>query len=421
MYKIRHIYLLNSLFLLIFIISCGSCTTPKGYDISVNPKGLLAVGDTLYMISYDKKSNYIAKAVINNNGIARFAGKPALQSGMYTIVVDDGVITNLDFLISDTQSQKFTIVYDIENLANLRVFIGSKENEAFIRYKKQEAQTSDFKQYPMLSFFIKSITPVSETLDNKIHYFDNTDFSDNRTAKTPILEYKLYDYFFHVLNVLDTTELKQGIDSILYKAAFDEDVYRVSAAFLYDIYINSPLPDHGLIAEYIAKNYILSGFTSIFDSNFIDKVKSETNWINQNPVGSIAPDMKLQSISGDYMRLSDVKAKATILLFLDPDCGVCREVVPQVYKLYQTFKDKDITVYAVYLGYEVNEWKSYIISNKYDWINVWSDDNPEVIYQNYSLLGMPTIYLLDSEKRIIAKDIEIEALGDFLENVVNNK
>jgi thiol-disulfide isomerase/thioredoxin len=387
-------------------------------------------GDTLYLKAYKGKSLHtINKMALNEQGIARFTGEPALPCGMYAIGTKN-TGSSFDFLISDNQPQRFLVTYDTANIPQSIFYTGSKENTAFSEYRNKNGNSAfndivmSYKQYSMLSLYIKSHSDMEEYVLNKDaykqHYFDNIDFANECITRMPLLEGKLFEYFFHVLNPIDTTELKWGIDDVLNKAAANVEVYTFCTGFLYEIFIGSPLPGHEKIAEYIAYNYIFAGFTSVFDTDFVARVKSEINWVSMNPVGSIAPDVKLQSIAGDYIKLSDIKAKVTVLLFLDPDCSVCREVVPLVYAIYRDYKNKGLEVYAVYPGYEADLWKSYIIKEKLDWINVWGGDQPDIIFNNYNLLGLPAIYLLDNDKRIITKEISVEELDDLLNEIFEN-
>lgn len=407
------------------LILFENCASYKGYHITVQPKGMQP-GDTLYMGAYWGTSVLLYnKSTLNKQRIASFTGKKPLPSGMYSISAG-GENDGFDFLISDNQPQQFTVTYDTANIASSIKFYGSDENTAFTQYIYSDSVlTIDYnspkvQNYPMFQFYLRSTADIRHLVSNKDeyiqHYFDNIDFSDDRITRIPLLDNKLYNYFFHVLNPLDTAQLKHQVNNVLQKAANNVDTYNLCTEFLYNIFINSPLPDHDIIAQYIGNNYILNGYSNVFDSIFIERVKTDLNWIDKNSISSVAPDLKLQSISGDYIRLSDVQAPLTILFFIDPECGACKQITPRVYNLYKKYINS-VNVYAVYVGSNETLWKEYVIKQRLDWINVWTGENVNLVYNNYVILGMPTIYLLDGDKRILAKDILISTL----ENLLNEK
>jgi hypothetical protein len=87
--------------------------------------------------------------------------------------------------------------------------------------------------------------------------------------------------------------------------------------------------------------------------------------------------------------------------------------------LYQQYKSKGIQVFAVYEGSQTEEWLNYISTKKLDWINVYDPTGTEQIEQKYDIYAIPMIYLLDKDKKVIAKDVPIEQLEAYLQNKPN--
>lgn len=67
------------------------------------------------------------------NGQVQFKGKTALDKGVYTLVSQEKT-TYFDFLVDD--SQKFTVSFDRNDIANSLKCSGSKENEDMFAYLK---------------------------------------------------------------------------------------------------------------------------------------------------------------------------------------------------------------------------------------------------------------------------------------------
>ena len=62
-------------------------------------------------------------------------------------------------------------------------------------------------------------------------------------------------------------------------------------------------------------------------------------------------------------------------------------------------------------------WKEFIVKQETDsWINVIDLENKSNFRGKYNIMGTPRLYLLDEKKKIIAKQIDSEALNQILEN-----
>ena len=81
---------------------------------------------------------------------------------------------------------------------------------------------------------------------------------------------------------------------------------------------------------------------------------------------------------------------------------------------------------------ELTAWKNFIKENKLEgWINAYQTEadlnkeiqqgKPTTIRQLYDVFKTPTFYLLDANKKIIAKNLSIEQFNDFLVNSSNKK
>ena len=98
-----------------------------------------------------------------------------------------------------------------------------------------------------------------------------------------------------------------------------------------------------------------------------------------------------------------------------------------MHDLYLKYKDYGFKVFAVGTEYENVEWKKYIKTHNLTWINVSdSPENPNNIKDyplnfrnNYDVFSTPKIYLLDKDKKIVAKRIEDEQLDDYLKRVLD--
>ena len=110
----------------------------------------------------------------------------------------------------------------------------------------------------------------------------------------------------------------------------------------------------------------------------------------------------------------------TVLFFYDPDCGHCKTETPKVKEIVESYSNKNIEVYAICTEFDEELWKKFIKEQEIDkWINVIDLKNESNFRGKYNIMGTPRLYLLDSNKKIIAKQIDSESLGKILKNEFN--
>ena len=112
--------------------------------------------------------------------------------------------------------------------------------------------------------------------------------------------------------------------------------------------------------------------------------------------------------------LYDIKQKYTILYIFDPDCGLCKKETPKLIEFYNK-KKFDLEVYAVDADSSMAEMRKYIAETGMKWITVNGPRSYVGPYTDlYDSNSTPTLYVLDRDKKIIAKRPPIEKLEEFL-------
>ncbi|NDB36673.1 MAG: hypothetical protein EB023_15330 [Flavobacteriia bacterium] len=139
------------------------------------------------------------------------------------------------------------------------------------------------------------------------------------------------------------------------------------------------------------------------------------------------------------------------MYFWDPECGHCKTITPKLAKLYsEKMKARNVEVYAVgkAIGKDFEAWKKFIRENNLNFLNVAVTDNlykiakdkPESLvplypgdkdkpttleslnYQiTYDVFSTPKVFILDKDKKIIAKSLSMSQIEDLLDNLQGKK
>jgi thiol-disulfide isomerase/thioredoxin len=245
------------------------------------------------------------------------------------------------------------------------------------------------------------------------HFFDNIDFSDKRILDTPILKQKMGFYFRQMVSPLvDSTKVR--VNEVIGKTKANNEVYNWAVRYLYQFYRESPVLGNNEVYNFIGEKYILNEPQRWNDTTFVEKVRGRVAKAKLNPVGTLATSLKLQTPEGRLTDLYSIEASKTILLFFNPGCEACHEVTERLFAIYQQYKGKGIQVFAIYTDRNKEEWQNYISTKGLDWINVYDPTGTEGIEHKYDIFAIPMIYILDKDKKVIAKDVPIEKIESYL-------
>ena len=87
--------------------------------------------------------------------------------------------------------------------------------------------------------------------------------------------------------------------------------------------------------------------------------------------------------------------------------------------MYDKYKDDDLKVFAVGNDFENDKWIEFIKKNQLNFIN--GSDGGEFtsnFRHLYDVYSTPQTYLLDEDKKIIVKKIEVEELDKLLGELI---
>jgi thiol-disulfide isomerase/thioredoxin len=126
--------------------------------------------------------------------------------------------------------------------------------------------------------------------------------------------------------------------------------------------------------------------------------------------------MVMNTFNGIMVSLYDIKKDFVVLYFWEPNCGHCQEATPKLKAWYDKAKNEGVEVFAVCTQPDKAKWEKYIQDNKLDWINGWDPQRSTNYDYYYNVTSTPGIYILDKNKKIIAKKLPVEAIGSFIQN-----
>lgn len=127
----------------------------------------------------------------------------------------------------------------------------------------------------------------------------------------------------------------------------------------------------------------------------------------KNRIGHPAADFAYTTANGITRSLYDLKAEFVLLFFNNPDCAMCkglREQIGSSEVLSSLIVEGRLKVLALYPDEDLKAWQAYRPNIPAHWINAY--DKGCVIREQhlYDINAIPSLYLLNSEKRVLVKD-----------------
>ncbi len=268
----------------------------------------------------------------------------------------------------------------------------------------------------------------------KEHYWDGFDFMDSRLVRTPIFDNKLRSYLENWV-VPDADSIIYEFNWMIALGRNDREMFKYLIGYYVDNYMNPKIMGQDKVFLEIYQRY-LSGEKPTVDWLNEKQMKAITDrayMIMANQIGTQAWDMQLLDTSGKVSSLYNVNADYTVVVFWDVHCGKCREEIPKMDTLYKTKWAKEkakVQVYAVMVNEEsVKDWPAFINEHAKGWVHVHQPTSMKTeeekaskpnFRQLYDMRSTPTLYLLDKDKHIIAKNVSLTDLDNVLREKIKN-
>jgi len=128
---------------------------------------------------------------------------------------------------------------------------------------------------------------------------------------------------------------------------------------------------------------------------------------SMNRPGTKAPDFVFTDKNGRTRSLYSVKAEHTILFFSNPGCTACKEIIENLNsseKVESMLDSGELAVVNFYIDEDVAAWRSYMPIYSEKWYNGYDANLVVRTDDLYDVRAIPSLYLLDKDKRVILKD-----------------
>jgi thiol-disulfide isomerase/thioredoxin len=404
-------------------------------------KGAKKLGGGIYMIGFpDKARNF--EVLIGKNQ-------------KFTIVADTATISKKINYINSPENEQFIAYQEfmlkngraIDSLQKLRtsrpkdsISLTNKIEDYSLAIKKYRLDIINKEPGGLLATLLKGMREpdipkagAEQQQDSlyayryfKTHYWDGVNFWDDRLARTPFFESRIDKYFEQLVYPAADSVIRE-IDWMMSYAGASEEMQRFLLLKFINRYLNQKyMWEDAVFVHLFEKYFAQKNYPWLADKG--KKVITDRAYsLMANIFGSPASDIELPDSTGKKTTLYNIKAPYTLLVIWDPACGHCKEVLPRLDSFYKA-KWKAMGLQPFGLAKETDgtkaDWTDFIKKHNLNkWINVYYSKEDDKVRTNAGIPGysqlfdvqsFPTLYLLDQDKRIIAKKITEEQVDEIL-------
>ncbi|MBR5836468.1 MAG: DUF5106 domain-containing protein [Bacteroidales bacterium] len=264
------------------------------------------------------------------------------------------------------------------------------------------------------------------------HFWDNITAADRAYPCDSLLvsgvsKEDVEQKFANWLSILDMVELRtseKAIKSLCDKIFACErkdsssNVFETFAS-LADKYIydpNSPMRNEEHYLHFASRLASYEGFDELEK----DRFRHQAEGCAVNRIGQKAADFTFTDKRGKVHSLHGVNAPYTLLFFSNPDCDACLNIINMLKdepKVMAMVEDGFLAVLNIYIDEDIQSWIDYMPVYPENWYNGFDQD---LVIRNeglYSVRAIPSLYLLDNEKRVILKDAPENKMMHYLVNL----
>ena len=169
------------------------------------------------------------------------------------------------------------------------------------------------------------------------------------------------------------------------------------------------------VLEYLTESSSLSDVEKIRPAHLLELAL-------KNRIGTPATDFTYTLANGKTGKLYNIKADYLLLFFYNPDCHACQEITRQMessFLINEFSKSNKLKILAVYPDEDLDAWKEHVSVMPKDWINSYDKSVSLKNDEIYDLKAIPTLYLLNKEKKVLLKDATFQQIENYLSQTTN--
>jgi hypothetical protein len=219
-------------------------------------------------------------------------------------------------------------------------------------------------------------------------FWDGIEAFDGPTADNPVLAAQI-DFYFDKLVAPLPDSITLEINRLMKRTSFNSDLRDFFLWHLLERYRNPEYMSQDQVFVWLYDQYFSQLDIKDLNQANLALIREKAERLRRLALFNIAPDIRLD----DSLNLYSIESKHTILFFFDHDCDLCHQERQDLDSIVA--QNPGITVIAIDMNTD--------------------DARVDELFDLYNIETTPLIYVLDQDKRIIAKKIQARQIPLILQ------
>ena len=318
----------------------------------------------------------------------------------------------LDTLFKNQDTSKLAITNEIDRLNKVdNDFLISIPSNTFMSW------------YLPVRKLISDVQTIADSRPQEIPLtikaFRNIDYTHPQLYTSGLFSELLKSQFWLIQNSgLDKDsmikEINKSVDYILASVSKDEKAYNEFTKYLFQYFEKCNLSD---ASEYLALK-ALNQKEIVLDNSLSFKLES----YRKMNIGNTAPEIEFKGAvyhNFEFVKniklLSDIKSKYKLIVFGGSWCPQCKAETIQLIMRYNKWKAKEVEVVMVSLDIDKKAFEEFASDFPYTLVCDYKKWDTQAA-KDYYVSSSPTIFLLDSNNKIILRPPTVASLDNWLES-----
>ncbi|HNE28667.1 MAG TPA: redoxin domain-containing protein, partial [Saprospiraceae bacterium] len=256
---------------------------------------------------------------------------------------------------------------------------------------------------------------LRQVLYYRAHFWDGVDFADERLLHTPVVANKLRRYIKELTPQQPDSLIKVS-DELIRRVMPHKAYFQFFANWIATQYENTKttVMDGEAVYVHIIKNFFTPELAFWDTPENLEKLQKHVWEMEASLMGRKGPDVAAPNQYGQMKSIYEIQAPIVIVFMYSPDCEHCQEQSPKVEQFYKRWKDKGVEVFGIAVNTTDKEWRDFLVKEGFTFTNVFDPSN-RAIYAKYFVDITPELYVLNKDRIIVAKNLNVDQLDTIVE------
>lgn len=230
------------------------------------------------------------------------------------------------------------------------------------------------------------------------HFWDGIEDFDGPTGHNPLMELQIDYYFDSLVSPLPDSicaEIDRLLDRNISIELRDFILWHLLEKYQQPVYMTHDQVFIHLYDEYFSKLEIKD-----LQERNLTMIADKAERLRRLQLFCVAPNFIGKDINGKPFNLQEIESNFVVIFFFDHDCYTCNEELDELKKTHLP----ETTIVAIDTNPE-----AHIAADNF--INISAKDINCDIFELYDIESTPIIFVLDRDKRIIAKKIRANQIN----------